>query len=394
MQTSSYLPALTPLRGVAALLVVVFHADLFIGPLADPALTGFVGNGWLWVDFFFVLSGFILMHVYGNYFEKGITRMQYQRYLLARFARVYPLHLFTLAVAVILIAWLRWLATDLMPIMQAMFDYRAIPASLLLVQSMHLFDTPPLNSPSWSLSTEWWVYVLFPLLVRPLLQLRKRGQFIGLLGVGAFYLVIIYYIAPRFGNQIFAQMGIPRGATLDVTADWGYLRCLAGFSLGMLTYRLYLQQWGLGFLKKDWAFVNFLFAILLSMHYSAPELLIVCLFPLLILAAAYNGDRSAKLLSTGLFKRLGDYSFSIYMVHMPVVYLYWAKLLAANPAAFAQIPSRQNPDYLHNWLWCLVLLGVSIGLAALTYHYLEVPARKYLTKKRVPAPVLHASVSL
>jgi peptidoglycan/LPS O-acetylase OafA/YrhL len=140
------------------------------------------------------------------------------------------------------------------------------------------------------------------------------------------------------------------------------------------------------------AFVNFLFAILLSMHYGAHDLLIIGLFPFLILAAAYNGDRRTKLLSTGLFKRLGDYSFSIYMVHMPVVFLYWAKLLAENPDAFAQFPSRENPDYLHNWFWCLVLVGVSIGIAAFTYHYLEVPARKFLTKRLSPSP--QALVSL
>ena len=73
MHQSPYLSTLTPLRGIAALVVVVFHCNLFLGQVVDPKITLFVQNGWLWVDFFFVLSGFILAHVYGNYFREGVT---------------------------------------------------------------------------------------------------------------------------------------------------------------------------------------------------------------------------------------------------------------------------------------------------------------------------------
>jgi peptidoglycan/LPS O-acetylase OafA/YrhL len=380
MQQPAYLAALTPLRGIAALLVVVFHAGIFIGPLVDPAASGLIGHGWLWVDFFFVLSGFILTHVYGGYFQEKVTWSSYKKYLLARFARVYPLHLVTLGAAVALAVLLRSLAGQLMPIMEAMLDLGSIPASLLLVQALHLYDTPPLNTPAWSLSTEWWVYVIFPWLVGPLFRLGRVGKGAALLGIAGLYAVLVYGVAPRFGNLIFAQMGMPRGATLDVTADWGYFRCLAGFTLGMVVYHLYAQRWGAGLFQRGGIFGIIALGVLLGMHYGAPELGIVALFPGLILAAAYNTGAVTRALTVGPLQRLGDWSFSIYLVHMPLVYIRWAMQLAENPNAFAQMPGGP-PDYAANWAWTLGLLVATVAVAACTYRWVEVPARGYLSRR-------------
>jgi peptidoglycan/LPS O-acetylase OafA/YrhL len=392
MQQPAYLSTLTPLRGIAALLVVIFHASLFIGPLIPADTSGLIGTGWLWVDFFFVLSGFVLTHVYGHSFRERITWSSYRGYLLARFARVYPLHLATLLVAVALTLWLRSLAGELMPIVQVMFDLKAVPASLLLVQSLHLFATPPLNTPSWSLSTEWWVYMLFPLLVRPLFRLSARGKGVALAGIAVLYLTLIFYVAPRFGNLIFAGMGMHRGATLDLTADWGYFRCLAGFGLGMVLYRFYPEGRGLPLLRQDRTFLGCAAAVLLTMHFQLPELVCIGLFPFLILTSACNQGKVKEVLMLRPLQRLGDYSFSVYMVHMPLVYLYWGKVLHENPNAFARLPEHLNPDYLHNWCWSLLLLAATVMVSALTYHLVEVPARQYLTRHRVvkadvPAPV-------
>ncbi len=387
MQQPAYLAALTPLRGIAALLVVVFHAGIFIGPIVDPTTTRLISSGWLWVDFFFVLSGFILTHVYGGFFRENVTWQAYKKYMLSRFARVYPLHLATLAVAVALIVLMRVLAGNLMPIMHTMFDLGSIPASLLLVQALHLYDTPPLNTPSWSLSTEWWVYVIFPLLVRPLFRLNGLGKLAALLGIAGLYLILVYYVAPRYGNLIFAEMGMPRGATLDMTADWGYFRCLAGFGLGMVLYRFYVGQWGYRLLSSGWAFATCLGAILLGMHAGMHELSIVALFPFLILSAAYNTGGIRKAMTVRPLQRLGDWSFSIYMVHMPLVYVRWSLQLAENPNAFAQFPGGP-PDYAANWIWTIGLVMATLGAAALSYRYVEVPARQYLgrgAKKEQPA---------
>jgi peptidoglycan/LPS O-acetylase OafA/YrhL len=379
-QQPDYLAALTPLRGIAAILVVVFHAGIFFGPLVNPAVSGLIGHGWLWVDFFFVLSGFILTHVYGGYFRERVTRAGYKKYLLARFARVYPLHLVTLGAAVALILLMRSLASTLVPIIEKIFDLSTVPASLLLVQSLHLYDTPPLNTPAWSLSAEWWVYVIFPWLVGPLFRLGRVGQGVALLGIAGLYAALVYGVAPRFGNLIFTEMGMPRGATLDMTADWGYFRCLAGFGLGMIAYRGYAGGWGADLLRRGGAFAALALEVLLGMHYGAPELALVALFPGLILAAAYNTGAVGRALTVQPLKRLGDWSFSIYLVHMPLVYVRWAMQLAENPDAFAQLPGGA-PDYAANWAWTLALLATTVAVAAGTHRWVEVPARQYLSRR-------------
>ncbi len=65
-----YLTTLTPLRGIAALLVVIFHCNLMLNPFIPAGYTHLIESGWLWVDFFFILSGFIISYVYGRYFRE------------------------------------------------------------------------------------------------------------------------------------------------------------------------------------------------------------------------------------------------------------------------------------------------------------------------------------
>jgi peptidoglycan/LPS O-acetylase OafA/YrhL len=156
----NYLTTLTPLRGIAALLVVIFHSNLQF-PFMPSGYTHLISSGWLWVDFFFVLSGFVIAYAYGAEFRDSLSRGSYWRYIRSRFARIYPLHLFTLVWALIVSIIIRSLATGLDPFFAAIFNPAAAPACLLLVQPLNLYITAPLNTPSWSLSTEWWVYMIF-----------------------------------------------------------------------------------------------------------------------------------------------------------------------------------------------------------------------------------------
>ena len=223
------------------------------------------------------------------------------------------------------------------------------------------------------------MYVIFPWLVGPLFRLGRVGQGIALLGIAGLYAALVYWVAPRFGNLIFAEMGVYRGATLDMTADWGYFRCLAGFALGMVAYRGYAGGWGAGLLRRGGAFAALALGVLLGMHLGAPELALVALFPALILAAAYNTGAVSRALTVRPLKRLGDWSFSIYLVHMPLVYVRWTMQLAENPDAFAGLPGGSG--YAANWAWTLALLVATVAVAAGTHRWVEVPARRYLLRR-------------
>lgn len=382
MMKNTYLSTLTPLRGVAAVLVLIFHSQTFIHPLIDSHFTQFMQKGWLWVDFFFVLSGFILFHVYGEVFQKRIRRQAYLQYLRARFARVYPLHFFTLfwtlAAGALILAnpiaaplWDRFF--------HFIFDVKTVPASLVLLQAMHLFPSAPLNTVSWSLSTEWWMYLLFPLLTPLLAASGRRQRLIWLLAVTGLYALVKYWLVPQFGMHMWQH----QPATLNTINDFAFFRCMAGFVLGMLTCRWFQEGSGKVWLSRDFSFWIIVAALLLSLHFDANELVTVALFPFLILAAACNSSKVYRLLSAAPAQRLGDWSFSIYMVHMPLFFTY------RGIAGFLRLPIPDgfittHPNYWIGWLSCLLFLFLTLLVASLTYRYVEVPARSYINGARRP----------
>jgi peptidoglycan/LPS O-acetylase OafA/YrhL len=357
---------------------MLLHSHIFLYPLAAPWTGGFVTKGWIWVDFFFVLSGFILCHVYGDSFREGIRRPVYLTYLRARFARVYPLHFVTLvwalaAGALILASPIRIPQWNLF--FHAIFDIHTVPACLLLVQAMHLFPTAPLNTVSWSLSAEWWMYLLFPLLVPSLL--RRGRSWVWLAGVACLYILIKYYLVPQW--ELF--LGQPQPATLNTINDFAFLRCMAGFVLGMLSCRWFRAGIAKRWLASDTAFVVIAVLLLFFLYLDVNELLIVYLFPSLILATAYNDSSVARLLRSRAAQRLGNLSFSIYMVHIPLFFTYrgLAPLLGLPiPEGFFKTAPT---DFRLGWLFFAGFLAITLLTAGLFYRYVEVPARNYLNRR-------------
>ncbi|WP_128546232.1 acyltransferase family protein [Larkinella soli] len=392
-----YLTTLTPLRGIAALLVVIYHSDLMLAPFVDHSQTGFMKSGWLWVDFFFVLSGFVLTHAYGGHFREKVTWAGYRKYMLARFARVYPLHFLTLLAAVGVTVMVRAQADGMDPFLGAIFDLKAIPVSLVLAQSLHTCITAPLNTPSWSLSTEWWVYMVFPLLVGPFSRLRGIGRLGALIGIAGLFLGVMYYLVPNYSDNGFVKPGQYTPPTLNTLTDWGLVRCLAGFLLGMLFHELYRHGIGYRLLRSGWAFLASFVGVLAAMHFAIHDLLIVCFFPFIILTAAWNEDFIKRVLETRPLQRLGDWSFSIYMVHIPIAFFLTAVFILPNhPKMYSSFPAWMSTPFPPGGPVCLVLLVLTLGTAALTYRYVEVPARNYINRRfghRRQAYPVNASVS-
>src|SRR5580693_6475909 len=92
---TKYLSNLTSLRGVAALLVAIFHFEMAIARFVPASLTMFFEKSYLMVDLFFVMSGFIMFHVYRSSFEQALSPNAVKNFYVARFARIYPLHFFS-----------------------------------------------------------------------------------------------------------------------------------------------------------------------------------------------------------------------------------------------------------------------------------------------------------
>lgn len=374
--TQNYLTTLTPLRGIAALLVVIFHSNLMVQPFLPPGYTRFVEFSWLWVDFFFILSGFILTYVYGRDFEQRVQKANYWKYIGARFARVYPLHLFTMIWVVICTIFILYYAHSLDPFFADIFNLEAIPTSLLFLQSLHLYSAAPLNTPSWSLSTEWWMYMIFPFLVPLFVRLRSGGRWLVFLLIAAYFVFLKFVIGPISGP-------FKGNNTINLVADFGLLRCIGGFLLGMLLHSFYQERIGYRILSRSITFLLFSFATVGAMHFGWDELLIVLLFPFILLTAAYNTTGVKRILDKKPLQLLGDWSFSIYMVHVPIAFIMFVFTVRENPNLFADFMAliQSPPDYQLGVISLIVLVASTLVVASLTYRLIEVPARKYINKR-------------
>jgi peptidoglycan/LPS O-acetylase OafA/YrhL len=217
--------ALTSIRGIAAWWVVLFHLKLLLVPwLPAPAISAF-GQGNLAVDLFFILSGFVIALNYGDRLA-GDWRATGD-FLFRRFARIYPLHLLILAgfAAYVGAAILFGSAT-----VEGQHPGYFV-ASLFLVQNWGFLHALRWNVPAWSISTEAFAYLLFPILLRLFLARRQPSWLLVLL------VLLLGLSVPAF----FAVGGhdFP-----DAVPETGLFRCVVQFAMGMLLCELWRRSRG------------------------------------------------------------------------------------------------------------------------------------------------------
>lgn len=216
------LDPLTGVRFFLALGVVLFHFQLYW--TLSPESAGLLNRARLGVDVFFILSGFILTHVY----LQGDGPLNYRRFLAARFARIYPAHLFILMamLGLVLIAPLLGVGLE-----QGRFNIADFAGTLLLVQAWFPRETQALwNGPAWSLSAEWFAYLAFPAYAALAVRLRARPWVLIALAAIVFVALDAAYRV-RFGHVL------PRAED-----SMGILRIIPEFLYGIGLYYLG-QRW-------------------------------------------------------------------------------------------------------------------------------------------------------
>ncbi len=339
------LKPLTTLRFVAAAWVVLY---LYWPDLTGAAMPGLVAKGYLGVELFFVLSGFILSHVYLGQFGDG--RFRYGSFLWARLARVYPLHIATLGglVAMVAAAAVVGLHTN-----ENVAVWSSLPGEVVLGQAWGLTPLGGWNHPSWSISAEWTAYLAFPLFAWAAWRLRNRPR---LAVAGALGLLAAM-------NLAFARLaGFP---LTEATIAWGAVRIVPCFAYGCSIYLLWRASQVIPSGAAAAGGAAFAVAIAIAASLGAPDPLTVALFGALIFFLAALSSSGSRLLSSNAEVYLGEVSFAVYMVCIP-----W-KLVFTNGAQRAlDLPAGPIP-----WpLWTVMLLGV-IPVAILAHHLVERPSR-------------------
>ena len=338
------LRALTTLRFLAALWVVLFAAWPHLAVGFTPNV---VAKGYLGVETFFILSGFILSHVYLE--AAGEKRFSYGGFLWARLARVYPLHLATLfgMIALGLGATVAGI-----PVSDSLLDWRSLFAHLTLTQAWGLAPSAAFNHPSWSISAEWFAYLSFPAFAFVAWRMRERPVLAIVLAAGS-ALAIYAVFQPLAGFSL-----------TKATFLWGALRIVPCFILGCALYLVH-RRWTLP--HAGWIAGVSAAGMVIAASLNAWDPIIVLLAGGLILALGSVQNAGGGLMASAAGVYLGEISYSIYMVNAPVL------LVGVNVAG--RLTGADDRLHVVVWLGVVALIPV---VAAGTYHLVERPARKAL----------------
>ena len=339
-QRPATLPALTGLRGVAALWVVLSH--LSVNQFWPAIRAGYLG-----VDLFFILSGFVLSLVYA---ESGCLYepSRYGRFLLIRLARIYPLHALVLALVVLMVVVIPGFR-DAYFVSGSDHLGSALVASLLLVQDWPFVHMDFWNLPAWSLSAEWMGYLLFPLFLTLTQWPRGRASPVWL----AILVLLATYGLVRLAGHL----------TLDAIWLAGTRRMLGEITAGCLLFRAIRN--GLPDLGDavDWLA---LFLVVCGAEFSLVQVLVLPGFALIILRGAQQRGMMAAMLSRPSLVFLGEISYSLYMFHWAVL-----KLLR-----FCWGIGDSSPLGL-SIFWSVGFVLIAIVIAAASYRWIERPARAF-----------------
>jgi peptidoglycan/LPS O-acetylase OafA/YrhL len=359
--------SLTGLRGVAAMLVAAYH----FYPVQSPLLSRTVGRFYLWVDLFFVLSGFVMALNYGRMFRSGFSGEAFGEFLLRRLARIYPLYVAVLVLQVALTLGLYGDFHHTRAWGAAVLDHPApaLLANLFLVQSWGMAGSA--TQQAWSISTEWGAYFTFPVLAA-LALFGGRRQVVLTAFAAALLLALVPILDARDGAVHSGAMD-----AYDGTRIAPLLRCLGGFALGVVTWRA--RQWRrvAALASGDWAGAAVLVLLVVLFAVGAPDLAICAAFPLLVLCQSVNEGWTARLFANPAVYRLGVLSYSVYLLH--ALFVLPLQRLQAMLAV-------RLPELIAGGIAALVTLAALLMVASGAYRLIELPGRRALRRVRLPAP--------
>jgi hypothetical protein len=372
--------ALDGWRGIAALLVAVYHSP-FYGHIYGVPL---VRNAYLFVDLFFVLSGFVISHAYADRLGDGKSVLTF---LIRRFGRLWPLHAFVLA-AFVGIELLKFvgarhgLALHHTPFTDS-HSLGAIFANLALVHSLGVYDHLTWNGPSWSISVEFGTYLAFAAVIA--LSARRS-------------LVIAVAIVVATPLAVLALSH--HTPVADVTYDYGALRCLFGFFLGYLTHHLFRAGFtGAAGPARPWlpwlteaSVVVAIVGFVSGAGDGVETVLAPLVFAIAIYVFAHESGPISRLLRTKWARRLGDWSYSIYMTHVLVITV--GLELGRGFEKFAHIRLLQPVEGMGDEVVApalphaaivadgltLAYLAATVVLSALTFRFIEKPGREFFAR--------------
>ena len=372
--TKPHFELLDGLRGVAAILVLFYHifegfsfAELTNG--AGDGVIRTLNHGHIAVDFFFILSGFVISYAYDDRWNSMNTWQFFKR----RLIRLHPMLIMgaiigTIAFAVV--GFERWDGTTaptgwvMTALLLTMFMIPAVPGVPYEVRGNG--EMFPLNGPGWSLFFEYIGNILYALFIRRLSTVMLALLTLTLGAVHAWFFI--------WNVSGYDMIGV--GWTIDEVNFWGGLvRMLFPFTIGMLLARTFKPRK----IKGAFYICSIALIVMFAVPYIASTgdislnslyefICIAAVFPLLVWIGAC-GD-NGKGYTSRINRLLGDISYPLYIVHYPIMYIFYAWLI-----------EKQYYTLQDCWPMAALVVVSSILLAYLCLKLYDEPVRRWLSKK-------------
>jgi peptidoglycan/LPS O-acetylase OafA/YrhL len=328
-----YIDNLTLLRGICCIWVLFFHIKTEVDLTENSLVFYIFSKGYLGVDFFFILSGFIISL---NYSDKILSIISVKNFLKRRLLRIYPLHIFSLLILIFFSLVYDFLNFDLELVKQkylsqkSSYNVVSLVYNLFLVHSWGLDSKLSWNIPSWSISTELFSYLMFPVLIYLRNNLFTK-IIVCLLTLSYFYIFIIK-------------------TNLNYHYDFGIIRNLFEFYIGYLLSKYYYKIY---FYNKK-KLVLIIGLILASSFYYLYKIdfLFIIIFCFIILIFSF-----IKKINFYPLNKLGEISYSFYLNQWTIILIF--KYINFNFYNFSDI-----------WFVILIILS-NIIYSILTYYYVE-----------------------
>lgn len=358
------------LRGVAALLVVFYHIFEGFQFAGNRPLIETINHGYLAVDFFFILSGFVIGYAYDDRWKGRLTMVDFFR---RRLIRLHPMVVMGALIGLIsfaLTGFERWDGTSVSPWMALtafLFACLMLPALPGMPREVRgNGEMFPLNGPYWSLFFEYIANILYALFLRRL-NTKVLASLASILAVALAWFAVT--------NQSgYGSIGV--GWTADMTNILGgSLRMMCPFTIGLLLSRMFRPWHVRGAFWLCTLVLLVLFFVpyiegggMLSYNGIFEAVCIIAIFPCVVWVAA-SGQTTDRL-STRICTFLGDISFPLYIVHYPLMYVFYLWMMHTGRDTLVQ-----------TWPVALLVVISSIALAWLCLKFYDIPLRRWLTRK-------------
>ena len=347
------LPALTGLRAVAAVWVSMTHIQ---GLNNEPLW--FLARGYLGVDIFFILSGFVLTHVYGEAFRHP-SWPEFRRYLGLRLGRIWPGYLTVLVIIVAISAGVGAMGRQQLPQLDSTYWFTALVHGLML-QSWGLgVEVETFNGPAWSVSSEMVGYVLLPVLIAMVWRCSWRGMAMVLVAAAA--------------SVILASLMHADGLRAAVGIN-GMPRALGEFVAGIVLYRMSTGTASLPWDRIGWLALSLVATIVAispaASHYDLP--VIVGLAALVPCLAHADGSLHRFFTHPALLW-LGKISYGIFLTHILAILI---MVTIAKRIGWPDAPFSARAVAL-----IVAAMALTLGAGAALYYLVEHPARQWVRRR-------------